>query len=242
MLQSNWATTSLCFSCCSWFRFLTLKMRFVLFTDIKCYVPITHFVPQGLERIYASSLHLAFMSEHNVASGDLWHADKSKGSVHPNLFSHFICTISCWRNCPPWTIINALRWISIFYIKKFLVLNNTEFHLSLLYWGVSDSEISNKSETSCMAVLDCCCCCCCFFTVFWWTDLLCKSVNDVIMNQGIKMFNNILYLLTVPRLSVAKTYLDHSFSGRSIKIFRIKGSWLLFERFFSVWLRIVPDV
>lgn len=102
----------LCFSCCSWIRFVTLKMRFVLFTDIKCYVPITHFVPQGLERIYAPSLHLAFMSEHNAASGDLWHADKSKGSVHPNLFSHFICTIFCWRNCPPWTIISALCWIS----------------------------------------------------------------------------------------------------------------------------------
>lgn len=66
----------LCFSCCSWIRFVTLKMRFVLFTDIKCYVPITHFVPQGLERIYAPSLHLAFMSEHNAASGDLWHAEK----------------------------------------------------------------------------------------------------------------------------------------------------------------------
>lgn len=219
---------------------MTLKIWFVLFTDIKCYVPITHFVPQGLERIYASSLHLAFMSEHNVASGDLWHADKSKGSVHPNLFSHFICTIFCWRNCPPWTIIGALRWISIYSISKSSLFWTTQSSIYLyctgvflilkfqikvkpavgLYWTVVVVFLLYFGELTFYVNLS--------MTLSWIKESKCS--------------NNILYLLIVPRLSVAKTYLDHSFSGRSVKIFRIKESWLLFESFFSVWLRVVPDV
>lgn len=59
----------LCSSCCSRTQFVTLKKKGRDFS----YLQTSHIVvPQGRGKICISSLHLRFISEHNMVSGDLW--------------------------------------------------------------------------------------------------------------------------------------------------------------------------